>query len=107
MPVSTALGRMVTPYMQVYGYRLPAGTFAVIAIRAIHRGAAIWHDSLTFDGDRFGPQRSEGRERWQYLPFVEARGRVSAITSPCLMPSWRWLPFCGVSKSALSTLNPR
>jgi cytochrome P450 len=29
----------------------------------------LWEDPLCFDPDRFSPERSEGRDRWQYLPF--------------------------------------
>lgn len=29
----------------------------------------MWDTPLTFDPDRFLPERSEGRDRWQYLPF--------------------------------------
>lgn len=35
----------------------------------MHHDPALWEDPLTFDPDRFSPERSEGRDRWQYLPF--------------------------------------
>ena len=60
---------MVMADIEVDGYRLPAGTVAVVAIYAIHRDPALWEDPLLFDPDRFSPGRSEGRDRWQYLPF--------------------------------------
>jgi cytochrome P450 len=46
-----------------------AGTHVVVAIKAIHRDPALWDDPLTFDPDRFSPERSQGRNLWQYLPF--------------------------------------
>jgi cytochrome P450 len=55
--------------IEVDGYRVPAGTIAVVAIYAIHRDPALWVDPLRFDPDRFSPQRSKGRDRWQFLPF--------------------------------------
>ncbi|MBV8349211.1 MAG: cytochrome P450 [Mycolicibacterium sp.] len=68
-PPAPAVGRTVLQDIEVDGYRLAAGTFAVVAIYAIHRDPALWEDPLTFDPDRFSPERSKGRNRWQYLPF--------------------------------------
>jgi cytochrome P450 len=68
-PPAPAVGRLVLQDIQVDGYRLEAGTFAVIAIYAMHRDPTLWKNPLTFDPDRFSPQHSQGRDRWQYLPF--------------------------------------
>jgi cytochrome P450 len=68
-PPAPALGRTVMADIEVDGYRLPAGTCAVVAIYAMHRDPALWEDPLRFDPDRFSPERSKGRDRWQYLPF--------------------------------------
>lgn len=68
-PPAPAVGRMMMQDSEVDCYWLKAGTFAVVAIRAIHRDPMLWDDPLTFDPDRFSPQRSKGRDRWQYLPF--------------------------------------
>jgi cytochrome P450 len=68
-PPAPAVGRMVMADIEVDGYRLPAGTVALVAIYAIHRDPALWEDPLRFDPDRFSPERSKGRNRWQYLPF--------------------------------------
>ena len=68
-PPAPVVGRMVMADIEVDGYRLPAGTFAVVAIYAMHRDPALWEDPLRFDPDRFSPERSKGRDRWQYLPL--------------------------------------
>jgi cytochrome P450 len=68
-PPAPVVGRMVMADIGVDGYRLPAGTFAIVAIHAMHRDPALWEDPLRFDPDRFSPERSKGRDRWQYLPF--------------------------------------
>ena len=68
-PPAPAVGRMVTADIEVDGYRLPAGTAAVVAIYAMHRDPALWEDPLRFDPDRFSPERCKGHNRWQYLPF--------------------------------------
>lgn len=31
--------------------------------------STLWDNPLTFDSDRFSPEKSEGRGRWQYIPF--------------------------------------
>jgi cytochrome P450 len=68
-PPAAALGRLVMQDIDVDGYRLEAGTVAVVGIYAMHRDPTLWDDPLTFDPDRFGPERSKDRSRWQYLPF--------------------------------------
>jgi len=68
-PPAPAVGRMVMDDIEVDGYRLPAGSCAIVAIYAMHRDPALWEDPLSFDPDRFSPERSRGRDRWQYLPF--------------------------------------
>ncbi|MGB8790560.1 MAG: cytochrome P450 [Mycobacterium sp.] len=68
-PPAPAVGRTVMADIEVDGYRLPAGTCAIVAIYAMHRDPALWEDPLRFDPDRFSPERSKDRNRWQYLPF--------------------------------------
>jgi cytochrome P450 len=41
----------------------------LVGIYALHRDPALWDHALVFDPDRFSPQNSAGRDRWQYLPF--------------------------------------
>lgn len=68
-PPAATTGRTATRDIEVGGYRVEAGTMLVVGIYALHRDPALWDHPLTFDPDRFNPQNSEGRDRWQYLPF--------------------------------------
>jgi cytochrome P450 len=68
-PPAAAVARTVLADIEVDGYRLPAGTVAIVGIYAMHRDPALWEDPLRFDPDRFSPERCTGRGRWQYLPF--------------------------------------
>jgi cytochrome P450 len=68
-PPAAAVARTVLADIEVDGYRLPAGTVAIVGIYAMHRDPALWEDPLRFDPDRFSPERCAGRGRWQYLPF--------------------------------------
>ncbi|CAM2944356.1 cytochrome P450 [Mycobacterium intermedium] len=64
-------GTMRTPTrdIEVDGCRVEAGTIAFVSFYALHRDPALWESPLRFDPDRFIPERSKGRSRWQYLPF--------------------------------------
>ena len=53
----------------VDGYRIPAGTNIVVGVYALQRDPDLWDDPTRFDPDRFAPERSHGRSRWQFLPF--------------------------------------
>ena len=68
-PPAAAIGRMAMQDIDVDGYRVEAGTMLVVGIYAMHRDPALWDHPLVFDPDRFSPQNSEGRDRWQFLPF--------------------------------------
>jgi cytochrome P450 len=68
-PPASSMSRMVMRDIEVDGFRVTAGTLAVIGVYAMHRDPALWDDPLEFDPGRFSPQRAKGRSRWQYLPF--------------------------------------
>ena len=68
-PPVAAVARKVMADIEVDGYRLAAGTVAIVGVYAMHRDPSLWEDPLRFNPDRFSPERCTGRERWQYLPF--------------------------------------
>ena len=68
-PPAAGTPRMLNKDLAVDGYRVEAGTMAVVSFYAMHRDPSLWDRPLTFDPDRFLPERSRGRSRWQYLPF--------------------------------------
>jgi cytochrome P450 len=76
-PPGASVARTVMHDIAVDGFRLEAGTLAVVGIYAMHRDPELWDDPLVFDPDRFSKERSAGRSRWQYLPF--GAGRRSCV----------------------------
>jgi cytochrome P450 len=68
-PPAAGTVRSLTRDLVVDGYLVEAKTFAVVSFYALHRDPTLWDDPLRFDPDRFLPERSKGRSRWQYLPF--------------------------------------
>jgi cytochrome P450 len=68
-PPGPAIGRLAVRDAVVDGFRIPAGTNVVVGCYAIHRDPELWEEPERFDPDRFTPERSQGRSRWQYLPF--------------------------------------
>ena len=68
-PPAAAIGRMATRDIEVDGYRVEAGTMLAVGTYALHRDPALWDNPLAFDPDRFSPEKSKGRNRWQFMPF--------------------------------------
>jgi cytochrome P450 len=68
-PPAAGTLRSATRDIVVDGYRVEAETIALVSFYAMHRDPALWEDPLCFDPDRFLPERSKCRSRWQYLPF--------------------------------------
>jgi cytochrome P450 len=68
-PPAAGTMRLLHEDVNVDGYRVEAGTMAFVSFYALHRNPALWDDPMTFDPDRFSPENSKGRDRWQYLPF--------------------------------------
>jgi cytochrome P450 len=68
-PPGAGTPRLLNQDLSVDGYRLEAGTMAIVNFYAMHRDPELWVAPRTFWPDRFLPERSEGRSRWQYLPF--------------------------------------
>ena len=68
-PPTAALGRMVMRDIAVDGYRVQAGTLALVSVSALHHDPELWPDPLAFNPDRFASAGSVARRRWDYLPF--------------------------------------
>jgi cytochrome P450 len=68
-PPGATGSRVAIRDVEVAGFRVKAGTMLVFGRRAVHTDPSLWDDPLTFDPDRFSPERAQGRDRWQYLPF--------------------------------------
>jgi cytochrome P450 len=54
----------------VAGCRIPRGTTIVLSPYVTHHLPDVWPDPETFDPDRFTPQRSAGRPRFAWFPFL-------------------------------------
>ncbi|MDH6244436.1 cytochrome P450 [Mycobacterium sp. OTB74] len=68
-PPAPVITRMVMKDFDVGGYRVQAGNGVMVGVYAMHRDPSLWDHPLVFDPDRFSPESSSGRDRWQYLPF--------------------------------------
>ncbi|HSF99259.1 MAG TPA: cytochrome P450 [Ornithinibacter sp.] len=68
-PPAAVVARVAMRDVVVDGWRVPAGSNVVVGIMAMHTDPALWPDPQRFDPDRFLPEASRGRDRWQYLPF--------------------------------------
>ncbi|MGB7360693.1 MAG: cytochrome P450 [Mycobacterium sp.] len=69
-PPAAGVGRLAVRDITVGGYRVEAGTLLAVGIYALHRDPALWDDPATFDPDRFSPERSAARDRWNFVPFA-------------------------------------
>jgi cytochrome P450 len=69
-PPAAGVGRLALGDIAVDGYRVEAGSIVAVAITALHRDPALWDRPPVFDPDRFSPENSANRDRWQFIPFA-------------------------------------
>jgi len=69
-PPAAGVGRLAVRDIAVDGYRVEAGSLVAIGINAVHRDPALWERPLVFDPDRFSPDNSKNRDRYQFIPFA-------------------------------------
>jgi cytochrome P450 len=69
-PPAAGVGRLAVRDIAVDGYRVEAGSIVAVGINALHRDPALWERPLVFDPDRFSPENSANRDRWQFIPFA-------------------------------------
>lgn len=68
-PPAPMISRTAITDVVVDGHRVREGSAIGIAAWTMHRDPSLWEHPLTFDPERFAPERSADRDRWQYLPF--------------------------------------
>ena len=69
-PPAAGVARLALRDIAVDGYRVEAGSLLAVGIYALHRDPELWEHPSVFDPDRFSPERSAGRNRWQFIPFA-------------------------------------
>jgi cytochrome P450 len=69
-PPAAGVARLATRDIAVDGYRVEAGSLVAVGIYGLHHDPTLWPDPLVFDPERFSPENSKGRDRWQFLPFL-------------------------------------
>jgi cytochrome P450 len=69
-PPAAGVARLATRDIAVAGHRVEAGSLMAVGIYALHRDPALWPRPLDFDPDRFSPEASKSRDRWQFIPFL-------------------------------------
>lgn len=55
--------------IEIDGHRVEAGSLVLYGAYGVRRDPTLWDHPLVFDPDRFSPENSKGRDRWQYVPF--------------------------------------
>jgi cytochrome P450 len=117
-PPAWVMGREVIGECEVGGYRMPAGTTALMSQWVMHRDPRYHDDPERFDPDRWTAEYEEGSPRFAYFPFgggprqcigagfamTEARLVLAAVTQRFgmeLAPGQRVEPYASV------TLRPK
>ncbi len=69
-PPAAGVGRLALRDIAVDGYRVEAGSLVALGIYAVHHDPQLWPDPQVFDPDRFSPENTRQRDRWQFIPFA-------------------------------------
>jgi cytochrome P450 len=69
-PPVYAVARDVVADDVIAGCRIPAGSTVILSPYVTHHLPEVWEESARFDPDRFLPERSAGRPRFAWFPFL-------------------------------------
>ena len=89
------LARNVLQDDQLYDRQIRPNDTVFLNIYGLHRHRQLWQHPDAFDPDRFTPQQSDDRDRYQYLPFG-AGPRVCVGANFAMLAAKTWLPVLGV-----------
>jgi cytochrome P450 len=68
-PPVSIMDRMANADIRVGDVEVKKGDLAFAMVYVMHRHKLLWDHPERFDPDRFSPERSAGRHRFQYIPF--------------------------------------
>lgn len=117
-PPAWALGRRAIRDVEIGGYRVPEGAFALVSAFLTQRDPRFYPDPLRFDPERFTAEARAARPKFAYFPF--GGGARQCIGEPfawmegtlilaTLAQKWRLRlrPGHRVEPQPLITLRPR
>ncbi len=117
-PPVYALARDARSDDTIGGYHIPARSMVILCPYVTHRHPEFWPEPEVFDPDRFTPERSAGRPRFAWFPFLggphQCIGQEFAMTEATLVLAMlaqsfrlRLVPGAGVEPRPMLTLRPR
>jgi len=68
-PPVAIIDRMANTDIELGNVKVRKGDLAFALVYIMHRHKLLWEHPERFDPDRFSEERSEGRPRFQYMPF--------------------------------------
>ena len=91
-PLSTAwvMGRSLFGECEVGGYRMPAGTTALMSQWVVHRDPRYHRDPQRFDPDRWTAEYEKEMPRFAYFPFGGGPRQCIGAGFAMTEPAWFW-----------------
>lgn len=68
-PPAWIIGREPVEDIELGGYHIPKGSLLFVSPWATHRSPHNWESPLSFDPDRFAPERRGSYHKFAYIPF--------------------------------------
>ena len=63
------IGRILTEPLDFDGHTVPVGCLVDINLFNVHHNPQVWHDPMTYDPDRFLPERMKTMDSHAFMPF--------------------------------------
>lgn len=75
--------RKTAEEIELNGYKIPAGISVCIQMYGLHRNPEHFPDPLTYDPDRFQPERCSGRHPYAFIPFSAGPRNCLGLSELC------------------------